>query len=85
MPIVFRLAGRIELPGTSTILALIVAFGLAWLADRCGSAMIIGAFAAGVLWWVATPQAHEIERGITARSVISSFRCSSSPSARRSN
>ena len=47
------------------MLALIVAFGLAWLADRCGSAMIIGAFAAGLLV-VATPQSHEIERGITA-------------------
>ena len=65
VPIVFRLARRIELPGTPTVLALIVAFGLAWLADRCGSAMIIGAFAAGLI--VATiPQSHEIERGITA-------------------
>ena len=43
---------------------LIAAFGLAWLADRCGSAMIIGAFAAGLVV-VAAPQAHEIERGIT--------------------
>ena len=65
VPIAFRLARRIELPGTPTVLALIVAFGLAWLADRCGSAMIIGAFAAGLLV-VATPQAHEIERGITS-------------------
>ena len=64
VPIAFRLARRIELPGTPTVLALIVAFGLAWLADRCGSAMIIGAFAAGLLV-VATPQSHEIERGIT--------------------
>src|SRR5262249_55328679 len=65
VPLVFRLARRIELPGTPTVLALIVAFGLAWLADRCGSALVIGAFAAGLLV-VATPQAHEIERGITA-------------------
>ena len=42
----------------------IAAFGLAWLADRCGSAMIIGAFAAGLLV-VRAPQSHEIERGIT--------------------
>ena len=45
-------------------MALITAFGLAWLAEQCGSAMIIGAFAAGLLV-VSAPQAHEIERGIT--------------------
>ena len=64
VPVLFRWAGRIELPGTATALALITAFGLAWLADRCGSAMIIGAFAAGLLV-VRAPQSHEIERGIT--------------------
>ncbi len=53
------------MPGTLTVLALIVAFGLAWLADRCGSAMIIGAFAAGLVV-AAVPQSHEIERGITS-------------------
>ena len=47
-----------------TAMALITAFGLAWLAEQCGSAMIIGAFAAGLLV-VSAPQAHEIERGIT--------------------
>ena len=65
VPLVFRLSRRIELPGTPTVLALVVAFGMAWLAEKCGSAMILGAFAAGLLV-VATPQAHEIERGITA-------------------
>jgi Kef-type K+ transport system membrane component KefB len=64
VPLAFRLARRIELPGTTTVLAMIVAFGLAWLADRCGSAMIIGAFAAGLLV-AAVPQYHEVERGIT--------------------
>jgi len=64
VPPLFRWAGRIELPGTPTALALIAAFGLAWLADQCGSAMIIGAFAAGLVV-AAAPQAHEIERGIT--------------------
>jgi Kef-type K+ transport system membrane component KefB len=64
VPILFRWVERIELPGTATALALVAAFGLAWLADRCGSAMIIGAFAAGLLV-VRAPQAHEIERGIT--------------------
>ena len=42
VPVLFRWAAKIELPGTATALALITAFGLAWLADRCGSAMIIG-------------------------------------------
>jgi Kef-type K+ transport system membrane component KefB len=64
VPVLFRWAGRIELPGTATTLALVAAFGLAYLADRCGSAMIIGAFAAGLLV-VRAPQTHEIERGIT--------------------
>jgi len=64
VPVLFRWASRIELPGTATALALIAAFGLAWLADRCGSAMIIGAFAAGLLV-ARAPQSREIERGIT--------------------
>jgi Kef-type K+ transport system membrane component KefB len=64
VPIFFRWAGRIELPGMATSLALVAAFGLAYLADRCGSAMIVGAFAAGLLV-VRAPQTHEIERGIT--------------------
>jgi Kef-type K+ transport system membrane component KefB len=64
VPTLFRWAGRIELPGTPTALALIAAFALAWLAEQCGSALIIGAFAAGLLV-VSAPQAHEIERGVT--------------------
>jgi len=64
VPPLFRLAGRIDLPGTATILAVMLAFGLAWLADRAGSALIIGAFAAGILL-ARTPQAHEVEKGVT--------------------
>jgi Kef-type K+ transport system membrane component KefB len=64
VPRVFRWAALVQLPGTATSLALIAAFGLAWLADRCGSALIIGAFAAGLLV-VSAPGAHKIERGIT--------------------
>jgi Kef-type K+ transport system membrane component KefB len=64
VPFFFRLADVINLPGTPTVMALVAAFGLAWLAEQCGSAMIIGAFAAGILV-VKAPQAHEIERGIT--------------------
>jgi Kef-type K+ transport system membrane component KefB len=43
----------------------IIALGLAWLADAAGSAMIIGAFAAGVLL-ARTPQAKEIEHGVAS-------------------
>jgi len=65
VPRLFRVADYLDLPGTPTALALISAFGLASLAESCGSALIIGAFAAGIL--VATaPQAREIEHGITA-------------------
>jgi Kef-type K+ transport system membrane component KefB len=64
VPVLFRWAAKIEQPGTATALALIAAFGLAWLADRCGSARIIGAFAAGLLV-VRAPQSRDIERGIT--------------------
>jgi Kef-type K+ transport system membrane component KefB len=64
VPRLVRLVGRIDLPGTNTILAVILALGLAWLADRSGSAVIIGAFAAGLLLRD-TPAAHEIEHGVT--------------------
>ena len=49
VPAILRLTRRIDLPGTATITAMIVALGLAWAADVAGSAMIVGAFAAGVL------------------------------------
>ncbi len=63
VPPLVRLVSRVELPGTATMLAVIVAFGLAWLADVAGSALIIGAFAAGLLLRD-TPKAREIERGV---------------------
>ena len=49
---------------TPAITALMLAFGLGWLADRVGSAVIIGAFAAGLLV-VGTRKIHEIEAGVT--------------------
>jgi Kef-type K+ transport system membrane component KefB len=64
-PRIFRFAGSLDLPGAATTLALISAFGLAWLADVSGSALIIGAFAAGVIVQTAE-EAREIEHGITA-------------------
>lgn len=45
------------------MIAIMLAFSLAWLASVAGSAVIIGAFAAGLLLRN-TPQAHEIERGV---------------------
>lgn len=55
---------RVDPRGSPTILALILAFGLGWLADRSGSAAILGAFAAGLLV-VGTPVAHDVEAGVT--------------------
>ena len=65
VPRLFRLAERIELPGTTTVFAVVLALSMAWLADRCGSAMIIGAFAGGLLL-AGLPRVHEIERGIAS-------------------
>ena len=55
--------GRLKLPGTLTMIAVVLAFGLAWLAAECGSAVIIGALAAGLLLR-GTPQHEEIQRGV---------------------
>lgn len=63
VPWLDRLVRLFRLPGAPTILALVVALGLAWLADRVGSALIIGAFAAG-LFQRALPQHEEIEKGV---------------------
>ena len=65
VPWLSRVMQTLDLPGTPTIMGLILAFGLAWLAEKAGSAMILGAFAAGLLLATA-PRAAEIERGITA-------------------
>ena len=64
-PLLSRLSQRIQTPSTLTVMAVVLALTMAWLADRCGSAMIIGAFAAGLIL-SRLPRAHEIERGITA-------------------
>ncbi len=49
----------------AVIFALTLALGLAWLAEKSGSALIIGAFVAGVLL-AKTSRAHEIEKGVTS-------------------
>jgi Kef-type K+ transport system membrane component KefB len=57
--------GRLNLPGSATTLAVMLAFGLAWLAaEVAGPAMmILGAFVAGVLF-KRTPEAREIHAGV---------------------
>ncbi|MFO0950622.1 MAG: cation:proton antiporter [Isosphaeraceae bacterium] len=64
VPRLTPLLRRIDVPGTPAVLALMLAFGLAWLADRSGSAVIMGAFAAGLLV-VGTPAFHDVEVGVT--------------------
>ncbi|MBI2795193.1 MAG: cation:proton antiporter [Gemmatimonadetes bacterium] len=49
LPPLLRVAVRMESASAIGLVGLAVAFLLAWLADRAGSAMIIGAFAAGVV------------------------------------
>jgi Kef-type K+ transport system membrane component KefB len=63
VPWLDRIVKLFQLPGSPTIVALVVALALAWLADRVGSALIIGAFAAG-LFQRELPQHEEIERGV---------------------
>jgi Kef-type K+ transport system membrane component KefB len=65
VPPLVTLISRLKVPGTPTLLGIMAAFGLAWLASVSGSALIIGAFAAGLLLR-ATPLAYEIERGTHA-------------------
>lgn len=61
---VFGVASRVKAASALGMMGLSFAFLLAWLAQRSGSAMIVGAFAAGlVLHGVA--QRHDIERVVT--------------------
>lgn len=64
VPPLFRLIERIRVTGALGIMALAFALLLGWLAARSGSAMIIGAFAAGLILHP-TPQRKEIERSAT--------------------
>ncbi len=65
LPPLLRMTRHVDLPGTATIAAMIGALGLAWAAEAAGSAMIVGAFAAGVLL-ARTEQAKEIEHGVAS-------------------
>ena len=64
-PPVFRLVERIKTAGALGLIALAFAFAMAALASMAGSALIIGAFAAGLVLHN-TPQRHDIERSTTS-------------------
>lgn len=64
-PPVFRIVERIKTAGALGLIALAFAFAMAALASMAGSALIIGAFAAGLVLH-GTPQRHDIERSTTA-------------------
>ena len=60
----FRAVERIRMAGALGMFGIAFAFLLAWLANLSGSAMIVGAFAAGLVLFK-IPQRHEIERATT--------------------
>jgi len=63
VPPLVRLVARYGKAASLPVMALTVAFLVAVLADRLGSALIIGAFTAGLLF-APTPQVHQIEEGV---------------------
>jgi len=63
VPWLFRLIARTSKEHTLASMALALAFVLAVLASQVGSALIVGAFAAGLVL-APTEHAHTIERGI---------------------
>jgi Kef-type K+ transport system membrane component KefB len=64
VPPIFRIVERLRTTGALGLIALAFAFLLAWAADASGSAMIIGALAAGMVLH-RTPQRAMIERSVT--------------------
>jgi Kef-type K+ transport system membrane component KefB len=64
-PPIFRFVARVQTTGALGLIALAFAFLLAWLASVSGSAMIIGAFAAGLVLH-RTPQRQAIEAKATS-------------------
>jgi Na+:H+ antiporter len=63
-PPTFRVVERLKTAGTLGVFGIAFAFVLAWLADISGSAMIVGAFAAGLVL-NGIPQCKEIEKATT--------------------
>lgn len=64
VPPLFGAIARLRSAGTLVVLGFALAFGLAYVADLAGSAMIIGAFAAGLILHE-TPQRIAIESATT--------------------
>ena len=64
IPPIFAIIGLGAAEGTLGLIALAFAFTMAWLADAAGSALIIGAFAAGLILHP-TPQVKEVEKAVT--------------------
>ena len=62
-PRLFRVVERVHSAGAIGVVALAFAFALAWLANAVGSAIIIGAFAAGVVLH-SIPQRKQVESSI---------------------
>jgi Kef-type K+ transport system membrane component KefB len=63
-PPAFRVVERLRAANALGLFGLAFAFLLAWLAQRAGSAMIVGAFAAGLVLY-RLPQRHDIEKSST--------------------
>lgn len=64
-PHLMAAVARVRVAGTVGVTALVLVFVTAAVAAKVGSAMIIGAFAAGLVLHT-TPQRHEIEKWVTS-------------------
>jgi Kef-type K+ transport system membrane component KefB len=64
IPVLFRMVAGLRQPGTLGLFALAFAFALAWVAQSVGSALIIGAFTAGLILHP-TSVREEIEERVT--------------------
>jgi Kef-type K+ transport system membrane component KefB len=69
VPPVFDLLSRVGREETLGTMALAFAFLIAYFADQVGSALIIGAFAAGLVLGP-TPHAHVVEHGVLRLSML---------------
>jgi Kef-type K+ transport system membrane component KefB len=69
MPPVFNWLSRVGREETLGTMALAFAFLVAYLANEAGSALIIGAFAAGLVLGP-TPHAHVVEHGVLRLSML---------------
>jgi Kef-type K+ transport system membrane component KefB len=69
MPPLFNLLARVGREETLGTMALAFAFIIAFLAEQVGSALIIGAFAAGLVLGP-TPHAHVVEHGVLRLSML---------------